>query len=240
MADDPPAGVPEWIVTYGDMMSLLLTFFIMLVSLSEVKGNAKYQAMIESIIKYMGYKAGPQAPYGEGFPLSGLIEKLKSLGSHTNTDRGAGGVKRPGPEGDDLQTFKGREGTSISVGGALAFGSADAEISPAVEDVLRTIAIKLAGKPNKIDIRGHTSPDPLPEDSPYSDKFQLSYERARSVLEALHQQGIQRERMRVSAAADTEPLPPSADKKAIKLDRVEIFVLDAYAKDFIGPRDVRD
>ena len=34
--EDPPAGVPEWLVTFGDMMSLLLTFFIMLVSLSEV------------------------------------------------------------------------------------------------------------------------------------------------------------------------------------------------------------
>ncbi|MBL4886213.1 MAG: flagellar motor protein MotB, partial [Planctomycetaceae bacterium] len=36
MDDDEPPGVPEWVVTYGDMMSLLLTFFIMLVSLSEV------------------------------------------------------------------------------------------------------------------------------------------------------------------------------------------------------------
>ena len=36
MEEDAPPGVPEWVVTYGDMMSLLLTFFIMLVSLSEI------------------------------------------------------------------------------------------------------------------------------------------------------------------------------------------------------------
>ena len=35
--NDSSPGVPEWVVTYGDMMSLLLTFFIMLVSLSELK-----------------------------------------------------------------------------------------------------------------------------------------------------------------------------------------------------------
>ena len=35
--EDEAPGVPEWVVTYGDMMSLLLTFFIMLVSMSELK-----------------------------------------------------------------------------------------------------------------------------------------------------------------------------------------------------------
>ncbi|MGI9443328.1 MAG: flagellar motor protein MotB [Rubripirellula sp.] len=35
MNDEPEEmGIPEWVVTFGDMMSLLLTFFIMLVSLS--------------------------------------------------------------------------------------------------------------------------------------------------------------------------------------------------------------
>ena len=35
--EDSVPGVPEWVVTYGDMMSLLLTFFIMLVSMSQLK-----------------------------------------------------------------------------------------------------------------------------------------------------------------------------------------------------------
>ena len=46
MEDDGPPGVPEWVVTYGDMMSLLLTFFIMLVSLSEVVADQKYRAIL--------------------------------------------------------------------------------------------------------------------------------------------------------------------------------------------------
>jgi chemotaxis protein MotB len=39
MEEDAPAGVPEWGVTFGDMMSRLLTFFIMLVSLSEISSE---------------------------------------------------------------------------------------------------------------------------------------------------------------------------------------------------------
>lgn len=38
-------SVPPWMVTFGDMMSLLLTFFIMLASFSELKSEEKYQAL---------------------------------------------------------------------------------------------------------------------------------------------------------------------------------------------------
>src|SRR5690606_21337153 len=59
MDDDAPPGVAEWVVTYGDMMSLLLTFFIMLVSMSEVKEDEKYRAVMEALQHYLGYRAAP-------------------------------------------------------------------------------------------------------------------------------------------------------------------------------------
>ena len=46
--EEPEPGIPEWVVTFGDMMSLLLTFFIMLVSMSEMKQDEKFQAVAES------------------------------------------------------------------------------------------------------------------------------------------------------------------------------------------------
>src|SRR5690606_15939736 len=53
--EEPEAGIPEWVVTFGDMMSLLLTFFIMLVSMSEMKEEEKYQAMVESFREQFGH-----------------------------------------------------------------------------------------------------------------------------------------------------------------------------------------
>ena len=41
-------GAPGWVVTYGDMMSLLLTFFIMLVSYSNMD-IAKYKRLLNSL-----------------------------------------------------------------------------------------------------------------------------------------------------------------------------------------------
>lgn len=46
----PPEGAPEWVVTYGDMMSLLLTFFILLVSLSALSDTSKIKNVSNSDI----------------------------------------------------------------------------------------------------------------------------------------------------------------------------------------------
>ena len=42
-------GIPEWVVTFGDMMSLLLCFFILLQMFSEVKKDEEYQRVITAI-----------------------------------------------------------------------------------------------------------------------------------------------------------------------------------------------
>ena len=41
----PPPGVPEWVVTYGDLMSLLLCFFILLAAFSEIKQERAKESM---------------------------------------------------------------------------------------------------------------------------------------------------------------------------------------------------
>lgn len=235
--EDPPYGAPGWVVTYSDMMSLLLTFFIMLVSLSDMKADKKYRAAVESIMKRIGYTAAPQAPLGPGSPLGALIEKLKTLASASDKSRGKGGVRKPGVPGKDNRTFLGREGTAIHCGEALDFKPGSSEISEASEPMLRLIAERLAGKPHKIEVRGHTSSAPLPEESEFKDKLTLSYERGRRVMEILEREGVLREQMRISAAGDNDPPPPSPDQAARREDRVVIYVLDAYARDFVGPHD---
>jgi flagellar motor protein MotB len=42
-------GVPEWVVTYGDLMSLLLCFFILLAAFSELKQPREFREVLEKI-----------------------------------------------------------------------------------------------------------------------------------------------------------------------------------------------
>lgn len=52
--DDPPPSVPEWTVTFGDLMALLLTFFVMLLSMSEFKNDSKFRNVAESMERRFG------------------------------------------------------------------------------------------------------------------------------------------------------------------------------------------
>ena len=233
--EDPPAGVPDWIVTYGDMMSLLLTFFIMLVSLSEIKGDSKYQKMVEAIMKHIGYNAAPAGPPGDHFPLSAIVEKLGKLGGPSNT-KGLGGVKPKGLAGSDVRVFNGPQGLGVRVSGDLAFAGDSADLSDVARDVLKNVAVKLRGKPNKIEIRGHVGAASLPAMAA-ADKLNLSYRRARAVMDTLVAEGVRRERLRITALGDSEPPASGTEIQNEPPDRVEIFVLDAFVRDFVGRRE---
>ena len=240
MDDDASPGVPEWVVTYGDMMSLLLTFFIMLVSLSDVVAQEKYRAVLDSLQQYVGYRQGPIAPPGKNFPLNSALRQLDafSLSSFTDDDTGYGGIRTMAVEGKNVHVFRTREGTPAKVGEAVVFAPGETALSQVGQDRLQVIALELAGKPNKIEIRGHASADPLPEGSASANQCVISYERARVVLGYMVQLGIAPDRMRIVAASTTEPLPKTGDWQSQQNDRVEIRILDAFAETFVGPREV--
>ena len=233
--DDNRPAVPEWIVTYGDMMSLLLTFFIMLVSLSEIVAEEKYRAILDSLQKYTGYNSGPVSPPGDYFPLNSLIQQLQTLGSFTNTERGTRGIKTSSAVGTSIKTLRTREGTSLKVGQSLAFLPGKESISQDVHRQLVAIAKEIGGKPNKIEIRGHVSPGPLSEGSDATDKTILSYIRARNVLTFLQKQGIDTNRIRIVAYSDLQPVHLTGDKNEVKHDRVEVFIIDMFAEEYVGP-----
>jgi chemotaxis protein MotB len=234
MDDDAPPGAPEWVVTYGDMMSLLLTFFIMLVSMSEVKANEKYRAIVEALSKYLGYPTAAASPAGENFPMNSLIERLQTLGSHLDDADGHGGVRRQSLDGEDMRVFRNREGNLIPAG-SIQFEPGSAELSPQSLAVLEGVATQIAGKPNKIDIRGFA---PEADSSAESAGAltanvaarRLAYHRSRAVLSALEERGIRHGRLRITA----ETLRPSGEPAAPP-DRVDVYALDQFAGELVGP-----
>ena len=248
MDDDAPPGVPEWVVTYGDMMSLLLTFFIMLVSMSEVVAEQKYRAVLASLAEYLGHPAAPLSPSGQNFPLNSLAEQRDTLGSHTDEHQGRGGLRRQALDGEDVRVFRNREGEPVPAG-TIHFPANSAELTAAGRLELAAIAQRLAGKPNKIDIcgvardsaRASTStpkPTALPSEPVEAPRPQqtmptdLAYQRAKTVLRALEATGIRHDRLRIS----TDIEAPTTDNFA-HADRVDVTALDAYVSEIVGPRE---
>ena len=52
--DTPPEGAPEWMVTFADLMSLLLTFFVLLLSFSNME-IVKFRTMAGSVPPLCGW-----------------------------------------------------------------------------------------------------------------------------------------------------------------------------------------
>ncbi|MEN6493510.1 MAG: flagellar motor protein MotB [Thermoguttaceae bacterium] len=232
LIDDDDASPPaDWIVTYGDMMSLLLTFFILLVSMGEIQ-KRKYEALVESIRRSFGSSAGA-ASGGPGSPM------LKGMGASNRQTPGQpksdGGVKKgtdaDGPRGPHHRTVIIRPGRNPTLGGVIYFDETSSELSPQNREVLQRTANLFRGKLQKVEIRGHTSTYPLPPDSPYANHWDLAYARCMHSMEYLSQLGVDPKRIRIAVAASNEPLHTSPDPLLRKENsRVEIFMLDEFVE----------
>jgi chemotaxis protein MotB len=73
------AGAPAWMITYGDMMSLLLCFFIMLVAMSEIKAEEKFEQVMQSLREAFGYQGGMGAVPTLEPPKISMLQRLESI-----------------------------------------------------------------------------------------------------------------------------------------------------------------
>ncbi|MEM1063817.1 MAG: flagellar motor protein MotB [Planctomycetota bacterium] len=231
MEDDGPPGVPEWVVTYGDMMSLLLTFFIMLVSLSEVAADKKYQQVLEALQQYAGYVAAQPSPPGKHFPLNSATRRTKKLGSHVDDSKARGGIRREAVEGLDVRVFRDREGDPVPHGEPLLFAAGSVDLLPLTTPRLADIVTEVAGKPHKLQVVANypaSEDGTLPEEA-----IRLAYERARRVALMMEVAGIAHVRLRIVTRAITAE---RAARSTVPPDSVEVVSLDVTAADLQGPR----
>jgi len=237
--EEPEAGIPEWVVTFGDMMSLLLTFFIMLVSLSEIKKDEQYQAMVESLRRQFGHDTSTASlSPGRHAPRTAELAKLASQGRSKRSNLMKGGDKVRAPEGENPRVRIIRPGSQVNTGTVVTFPEFEATLTEQARRDLQKEAAEMGGKPQKIEVRGHTTQRPLPGDSPYRDDWDLAYARARAVKEFLVSLGIEADRIRVSVAADQEPIYEGTDSEKLKRNaRVEVFLLDELAP--TGPKGAK-
>ena len=238
--DDAPPGVPEWVVTYGDMMSLLLTFFIMLVSLSELKSDdGKLRAALDSLREAFGATEGQAGVPGQSLQETSVLNKRFSQG-----DRSEGGLERAsrksrGSAGPHATSQRINHGAVITLGGPTVFPRQSVDLNPAIQHDLDVISEELANRPNLIVVRGHTAREPVSPETLDGlqnslgrvglDKLDVSFARALAVSLSMRKAGINPKRLRIEAAGDAEPRHPSRDKKQQELNhRVDVFAIDSY------------
>ena len=232
------AGAPEWVMTYGDMMSLLLVFFIMLVALSEIKKD-QFRVIRDNIKTSFGMRVGGGGilPVSEQ-PNQSLIEMLEAMRLQQQKRREAAEADDPGIEGKQIAVTRVRE-DMYAVGGRITFEPGSADLSERAKKDLSRIAGQIRGYNNKIELRGHAALMELADGSSIEDLWTLSVARALAVMAYLtnHELGIRPERIRVVGNADHEPLARKVFtmEQHVTNRRVEILVSEALVAQFTRP-----
>jgi len=239
---EPSNDVPEWVVTYGDLMSLLLCFFILLSAFSELKRPHDYQKILESIREAMGYHGGvgqmnamiaAQSTNNPLFTQAKDTSQESSEPSSQNT---------PNVTGRQDTVSKVHEGTKFVVGGSISFDPGSYALSEQSKHMLLDdVAPKIKDLNYKVLIRGHSwGTEDLKGGLDYMD---LAYERAKAVRDFLVREAMVRpEILLVDVAGTTEPMSVSHDSYEAGLEnrRVEIFqtevTVDELHADAFGTR----
>jgi len=225
--EEPEPGIPEWVVTFGDMMSLLLTFFIMLVSRSEIKEEERFAAMLESMRRQFGHDSTTASiTPGESQQGSTAVPHIAIQGRSRRKHLMKGGSDVQAVTGSQTRVQSIRQGQNSTTGGKVLFPEDSVVLSERAKANLNMIAKQLAGKPQKLEIRGHASRKPV-DPNLHADHWQLAFERCRAVMEYLVAQGIDPNRIRLGSAGSYEPMNSGDTVEDRKQNaRVEILMWD--------------
>ncbi|ERP32077.1 OmpA/MotB family protein [Chitinivibrio alkaliphilus] len=220
-------GSPEYMATYGDMMTLLLCFFVLLLSMAEVD-PAKFDIAASSFQN----------------ALSGVLESLPTVAVQQE-------VLRPRLGGDDqnkriaanaamrirevtqqdefledaVRVKVTEKGIGVIINDPVTFDPGSAELKNEFMTILETVMTTIEDIPQKaIRVEGHT--DNVPISTPqYPSNWELSSARALSVVQYLYGRGIDPAKLSAVGYGEYRPLVPntSAENRQ-KNRRIEIYV----------------
>ncbi|MCR4414074.1 MAG: OmpA family protein [Thermoguttaceae bacterium] len=257
-------GGGAWKVAYADFVTAMMAFFLVMWI------TAQSKQVKQAVAHYFNYPSaskrgmedgpppsGPGVP-GQGGPGAEGPEGTGKLGDIQGIERidlgirasgqsvSKGGAKpaaadtTKGPKANKPSLLAVHDGDRRMVGTVVLFDEQSAELSDAAKARLKSLAPLLAGKRNKIELRGHATRRPLPPGSPFQDAWHLSYARCLAVRKYLESQGIEPERIRLSQAGPFEPKTIRADVESqAENSRVEIYVLAEYVEDLVGTPEER-
>lgn len=189
------ADEEDWILTYADAITLLMAFFVMLVSFSKV-----------DLKRFEEVQAGIQEEIGgqvnDDKPIFSLQSKIQAI---VDTEA----LAPPGA----VQVGFDDEGVVIDFLSGSFFNPGSVQIADWAKLVLKKISYDLSEPPYDIyfvDVEGHTDDVPI-STTRFPSNWELSAHRAASVVRYLIEIGVEANRLEASGLADTQPKAPNLD-----------------------------
>ncbi|MDT7928093.1 flagellar motor protein MotB [Tepidimonas sp.] len=239
---DPVVEEETWLLTYLDVMTLLLVMLVVMLAFSEPITRKPPLGRPEA----QGSSApsvGQPLPGGGGsiVPPVGLPSPTPGPGAHTAerqsppaSDAVPGAADAPAARdpaqalglsglGQDIQILVRDEGVSFRIPSEVLFASGEAVLTPAGQAVIDQLLPAFNRQPDyTVVVEGHTDNVPI-QTARFPSNWELSAARASSVVRHLEARGLNPTRLRATGYADTRPLAPNDTPQGRALNRrVEI------------------
>ena len=238
-------GAPLWMTTYGDMMTLLLCFFVLLLSFSSIQ-QKEFDKAIGSLQGYLGVLIGhkmsvvnsdystpeivsqinptnkkEEAEQEEVKPESYLITLAKDLQKESKK-KGIGG---PIEVMQILNTLRIRMPVSV------VFNQGEKSFNKDSVDFLKNVVKLIKDSPYHISVEGHTDNVPIYSEV-YDSNWELGIMRAIAVLNYLVKLGIPADKLSAVSYGEYRPVDTNDTEKGRNRNRRVEIVINSEKKIF--------
>lgn len=218
--------LPAWLAAFGDLMSLLLCFFVLLLSMSSMDAK-KISEAIGSLSGAMSVlEGGTQTEISkkriqEATPIESQDETSEVVNRVQQAVGEANEMMEKG-QGPEITLDEAQEGFVIELPASLLFKSGSATIEN--QDALlflKRVALIIDELPNDmlVSVQGHTDNEGPGGNSIFKDNWELSSARAISVLHELLLDGVNPSRISASGFAEYTPIATNATSSGREKNR---------------------
>ena len=218
--DSDPNEDTSWLVTYGDMVTLLMAFFVLMYSASKVS-EEKYEQVAQSIAQ--GFNSpGPDAIVeivSSESADSESTEEVTVLSPLSNAKEMLDQLIEERDLDGEMSTSFTPTGLKIELSSSSFFGSGSADVRESMVPSLIELSEVLQSLPDgdyQVEVEGHTDNVPI-NTARFPSNWELSSLRAINVAHIFEDTGIQKNRLSAIAYADTRPEAPNTDANGINI-----------------------
>lgn len=220
--EEAKKGAPLWMATFADMVTLLLAFFVMLLSFSSIQ-ESKFNDAVHSLKGAFGVLVTPPS----------VVEQPEVVVPNADTNewqqmlyelQRARMVLAEENLSDEVRLSMQKNGISIQISTPFLFEPAKAGLRPASLPLLERLAEALGRLGSEIRVEGHTDNVPISSDE-FPSNWELSTARALSVVKYLQEQGIAPSRLAAVGFGEFRPIATNGTEEGRRANRrVEILV----------------
>ena len=220
-------GIPAWMATFADMVTLLLCFFVLLLSFTN-SDITNFRKMMGSIQEALGVQYEDRAALSTPYAEASFKERRSVRENREIVELGARIKKfiRAKDLSSMSRVSSDKSGVMLRFDNSAMFDAGSATLTAESKQALDVVIEGMEGNKFNLVIRGHTDGE-QPESSLYSSNWELSAARAATCLRyILDHSDISAKRMKAVGYASAKPIVPSTTEANKRTNRrVEFFYM---------------